>query len=69
VTVYDAGTPADTTYTYDTTTGEPLHRDFPAAAAHWIRTAYSYDSAGRLEYQTVNIQCPSKMGPSYRRWR
>jgi YD repeat-containing protein len=53
VTVYDAGTPADTTYTYDTTTGELLHRDFPTVASHWIRTAYSYDSAGRLEYQTV----------------
>jgi YD repeat-containing protein len=53
VTVYDAGTPADTTYTYDTTSGELLQRDFPTVAAHWIRTAYSYDSAGRLEYQTV----------------
>jgi YD repeat-containing protein len=29
------------------------HRDFPTVSSHWIRTAYSYDAAGRLEYETV----------------
>jgi YD repeat-containing protein len=53
VSVYDAGTGADTTYTYDTTTGQLTHRDFPTVSSHWIRTAYSYDAAGRLEYETV----------------
>jgi YD repeat-containing protein len=51
--VYDVGTGADTTYNYDTTSGQLTHRDFPTVSSHWIRTAYSYDAAGRLEYETV----------------
>jgi hypothetical protein len=59
VTVYDAGTPADTTYTYDTTTGELLRRDFPTNGGNHIRTTYSYDGAGRLEYETITREAMS----------
>jgi YD repeat-containing protein len=27
-------------------------RDFPTVSSQNVRTAYSYDSAGRLEYET-----------------
>jgi hypothetical protein len=50
VSVYDAGTGADTTYSYDTTSGQLTQRDFPTVSSRWIRTAYSYDAARRLEF-------------------
>jgi len=35
------------------TSGKLTRRDFPTNSSQNIRTAYSYDSAGRLEYETV----------------
>ena len=53
VRVYDNGSYADTDYTYSATTGKLTQRDFPEESSQHIRTSYSYDSAGRLQYETV----------------
>ena len=53
VRVYDSATYADTDYTYSATTGKLTQRDFPEESSQHIRTSYSYDTAGRLEYETI----------------
>ena len=53
VDVYDAGSSARTSYTYSSTSGKLTQRDFPTVSSQNIRTTYSYDSAGRLEYETI----------------
>src|SRR5262249_41983441 len=68
-TIYDSGTGADTTYTYDTTTGQLLTRDFPTVSTHWIRTGYAYDSAGRLQYETVTKENGGHGGPYKTQYR
>jgi len=51
--VYDNGSSEDTAYTYSTTSGKLTQRDFPTVSSANVRTAYAYDSAGRLQYETV----------------
>ena len=53
VTVYDAGTGAETSYIYEETSGKLRHRNFPEESSQYIHTAYSYDTAGRLQYETL----------------
>ena len=53
VTVYDAGTGAETSYSYHAGSGKLTQRDFPTESSQNIRTAYSYDTAGRLQYETL----------------
>ena len=53
VRVYDSAAYADTDYTYSATTGKLTQRDFPEESSQHIRTTYSYDTAGRLQYETV----------------
>ena len=53
VRIYDAGSSADTTYTYSTSAGRLTERAFPTVSSAYVKTAYSYDAYGRLEYETV----------------
>jgi YD repeat-containing protein len=64
VRVYDAGTGADTSYIYDATSGKLTQRDFPAASGQNLRTAYSYDTAGRLQYETLQRVNHNSIPPS-----
>jgi len=59
VKIYDNGTAEDTDYTYSTTSGKLTQRDFPTVSSQNIRTSYSYDSAGRLQYETVTKETGS----------
>jgi YD repeat-containing protein len=54
VRVFDAGSSADTIYTYSTSTGRLTERHFPTVSSQYVKTAYSYDAYGRLEYETVS---------------
>ncbi len=64
VKVYENDIAADTTYTYSTSTGKLTRRDFPEESSRNIRTTYSYDSAGRLEYETVTQETASSSNRS-----
>ena len=59
VKTYDAGTGSDTDYSYNTTSGKLSYRDYPTVSSTNIRTTYSYDSAGRLQYETVTRETGS----------
>ncbi|UNM08208.1 MAG: RHS repeat protein [Planctomycetales bacterium] len=59
VDVYIAGTAESSTYAYDTTSGKETYRRFPTVSSAYIQTASSYDSAGRLQYETVSKETGS----------
>ncbi len=51
--MYDAGSAADTDYTYNTTSGQLTQRNNPVVSSANVRTTYAYDAAGRLSGETV----------------
>jgi YD repeat-containing protein len=53
VAIYVAGTAETTSYTYDTNSGKLTQRNLPTVSAANLRTTYAYDSAGRLEFETI----------------
>ncbi|MCH7472226.1 hypothetical protein IIA79_04670 [bacterium] len=59
---YDAGSAEDTDYSYSTTSGKLTQRDFPTVSSNNIRTAYAYDTAGRLQYETYTRE--TGVGPT-----
>ncbi|UNM07828.1 MAG: RHS repeat protein [Planctomycetales bacterium] len=59
VDVYAGGSAESTTYTYDTSSGELTQRNFPTVSSANIRSTYSYDSAGKLQYETLTKETGS----------
>jgi len=57
---YALPTGAATSYTYNTTSGKLTQRNLPESGRQNIRTSYSYDRAGRLEYETVTREAPAR---------